>query len=60
MRPKTRLGWIAVSIVATVVYAVIVAEDPGTASALMLGYVGLLLTIFIVNELWKKPPHDRS
>jgi hypothetical protein len=59
MRPKTRLGWIAVSIVATFVYAVLVAQDPGTASALMLGYVGLLLTIFVANEIWKKP-NDRS
>jgi hypothetical protein len=54
MKPRTRLSWIAVVIVASAIYAVLVKKDPDVAQAVMLGYVGVLLTIFFLNEVWKK------
>jgi len=57
MKPRTRLRWIIVAIVASAVYAVLVAFDSHLAQAIMLGYVGLLLSIFFLNEVWQK--HDR-
>lgn len=57
MKPRTRLSWAVVLVVASIAYAVLVAADSDVAQALMLGYVGLLLTIFVANEVWKS--HDR-
>ena len=53
MKPNARLGWVAVILVGSAVYAILITKDPDIASAIMLGYVGVLLTIFIVNEIWK-------
>lgn len=55
MRPSTRLLWCLVVIVGSSLYAVLVATDPNIASAVMLGYVGVLLTIFVLNEVWRNP-----
>lgn len=53
MRSNARLGWSVAIIIVSAIYAVLVAKDPNTASALMLGYVAVLLTIFVINEVWK-------
>jgi ABC-type uncharacterized transport system permease subunit len=58
MAPKTRLFWSTVIIVGSVAYGTLVAVNPRVASAIMLGYIAALLTIFIVVDVWKKP-HDR-
>jgi len=55
MAPKTRLFWSAVLIVGSIVYGILVAANPRVASAIMLGYIAVLLTIFIVVDVWKKP-----
>ena len=55
MRPRTRLLWCAVLIVGSAGYAVLIAKDRGLAQTIMLGYIGLVLTIFAVNHLWRKP-----
>jgi pilus assembly protein TadC len=54
MLPNTRLILCAVIIIGSGLYALLVARDPDVASALMLGYVGVLLTIFVATEVWKK------
>lgn len=53
--PKARLAWIGVVLAGSAFYAVLIAYDPRVASAIALGYVAVLLTIFIVVEVWKKP-----
>lgn len=53
MRPSTRLIWISVVILMSSIYGIVVLVAPEVASALMLGYVGLLLTIITVCEVWK-------
>lgn len=54
MRPSVRLMWCAVMIVGSALYGILVAADPRIASAVALGYVAVLLTIFVANEIWKK------
>lgn len=54
MRPSVRLAWCAVMIVGSALYGILVASDPRIASAVALGYVAVLLTIFVANEIWKK------
>lgn len=54
MRPSTRLIWSIVIVIGSALYAVLVATDPNIASAIMLGYVGVLLTIFVLNEVWRR------
>lgn len=55
MTRRTRLSWILILIIGSAVYGLLVARDPETARTIMLGYIGLVLTIFVSNELWKKP-----
>jgi hypothetical protein len=54
MRPSTRLIWISVAILLSSFYGVLVLVAPETAAAVMLGYVGLLLSIFFACEVWKR------
>jgi cell division protein FtsW (lipid II flippase) len=42
-------------LVLSAAYAVLITKDPDVASAIALGYVALLLTIFAAVEIWKKP-----
>jgi hypothetical protein len=54
MRPNVRLGWSGFIVLGSIIYCILVIANPDIASALMLGYVGILLTVFFVNEVWKK------
>lgn len=58
MRPNTRLFWAAVMIFGSSLYGVLIFYNPRVASSIALGYIALILSIFIAIELWKKP-HDR-
>jgi hypothetical protein len=40
-------------IISSAIYAVLVVKDPDIAQATMLGYVAVLLTVFVTNEIWK-------
>jgi hypothetical protein len=53
------LWTIAVLIVFSATYAVIVKKDPGLGYAFALGYIALLLTVIVILTCWKKPPHDQ-
>lgn len=56
-RSSTRLSLIAVMLVSSAIYGVVVTQSPQTASAIALGYVAVLLTIFVLVEVWRH--HDR-
>lgn len=55
MTRRTRLSLIGLLIVWSAVYAALVAKDPELARTIVVGYIGGVLTIFVANELWKKP-----
>lgn len=59
MKPSTRLFWVAVIIVGSAMYAVFVSWDRQATIVVTLGYIAIVLTLFVINEVWKKP-HDRS
>ena len=51
--PRTRLMICAAVIVLSAGYGVLITKDPDFAQAIMLGYVGILLTIFVLVEVWR-------
>lgn len=53
VKPSTRLKICAAVILLSAGYAVLVAKDPDFAQTVMLWYVGLLLTIFVMVEVFK-------
>lgn len=57
MKPDLRLRLAAVAIMLSAAYGVLVVKDRDLANDVMLGYVGVLLTIFTLSEVWQK--HDR-
>jgi 1,4-dihydroxy-2-naphthoate octaprenyltransferase len=54
VKPKTRFTWALLLVVGSIMYGCIVAYDEELARTLMLGYIGLLLTIFVCVEVWKR------
>jgi uncharacterized membrane protein len=59
MKPSTRLIWCAVIIVGSAIYGLLIAYNPRVATAIMVGYIALLLTILVVIHVWKKPTNGR-
>lgn len=55
MKPETRLILVAVIIIGSSLYALLVVRDPSLASAVATGYVAIFLTIFTLINLWKRP-----
>jgi hypothetical protein len=55
MKPSTRLALIALIIVGSSLYALLVVRDPGLASAVATGYVAVFLSLFAIINLWKSP-----
>jgi|tagenome__1003787_1003787.scaffolds.fasta_scaffold20513553_2 hypothetical protein len=55
MTAKTRLGWIATIIILSSAYALLVKKDPSIAGAVAVGYIALILTLFLLLNFWKKP-----
>lgn len=55
MTRRTRLSLIGLLIIGSAVYAALVVKDPEYARTIMVGYIGVVLTIFVANELWKRP-----
>lgn len=54
MTPAKRLSFSFLIIIFSGGYGVLVVKDPDIASAVMLGYVAILLTAFVLIELWRK------
>jgi uncharacterized membrane protein len=59
MKPSTRLIWCAVIIVGSAIYGLLIAYNPRVATAIMVGYIALLLTILLSIHVWKRPPDGR-
>jgi ABC-type uncharacterized transport system permease subunit len=55
MTPNKRLWFIFVLIVLSAAYAVLVKTDQSLAYAVALGYIGIMLTILIITQCFKKP-----
>lgn len=55
MKANTRLALSLAVIVLSAIYAVLVTKNPALASAIASGYVAVLLTIFLLVNVWKKP-----
>lgn len=53
MRANARLAGSLIVILGSAIYGVLVAYNPELARTIMVGYIGLVLTIFVVNELWR-------
>lgn len=55
MKPKVRLFWCGVLILGSAVYALLINWSPRVAAAIMLGYIGVVLTVLALVEFWKAP-----
>ena len=55
MRPSTRLGLILFLLTGSMFYVTLIAVDESLARTVGIGYIGFVLTIFVANELWRKP-----
>lgn len=55
MTSDTRLKVSALMIVISALFGVIVAQSPSIAHDVMNGYVAMLLTLFVLVNVWKKP-----
>lgn len=54
MSLTTRLKLCALIIVVSVAYAVLVVHDPQIASAVSSFYVAMVLTVFVLTNVWKQ------
>jgi 1,4-dihydroxy-2-naphthoate octaprenyltransferase len=55
MTPNVRLRLIVATLALSTIYGVIVAQDQDLAQAIAVGYVAVLLTVFVLVNFWKKP-----
>jgi hypothetical protein len=55
MSPKLRLYLCAIIVALSGAYAVLIATDIELAKAVALGYIGLILTIFLLLNVWRRP-----
>lgn len=54
MRPRTRLWLCLAVIIFSALYGLLVTQAPELAHALITGYVALVLTIFVLCEVWQR------
>jgi hypothetical protein len=57
MKPSTRLFWVAVIIIGSALYTLLITWNRPLTTTLTVAYIAVILTIFVFNEVWKKPPH---
>lgn len=55
MTPRLRLWLCAVMILLSAGYAVLVAKNLEIAKAVALGYIGLMLTLLVIVNVWRRP-----
>lgn len=55
MRPSTRLFWVIVIIIGSALYAMLISYNRPLTTTLTVAYIAVVLTIFVFNEVWKKP-----
>jgi len=56
MGPNTRLRLSMLMIIFSAIYAVLIAKDRDLAEVVAVGYIALLLTVFVTVNIWKKHP----
>lgn len=54
MSASLRLLLCGILILVSAIYAVLVARDPATASAIAVGYVAVVVTVILAVSLWKR------
>lgn len=54
MGPNTRLRMSIFMIVFSMTYAILIVQDRDLAEVVAVGYIALLLTVFVVINTWKK------
>lgn len=54
MTPKTRLRLIAIMIMLSAIYAVLIVADRDLAGVIAVGYIAVILTVFVVVNAWKR------
>lgn len=57
MTPATRGKLIIGLLALSSTYALLVGWDPELARAVAVGYIALMLTVLVIVNVWKKPPH---
>lgn len=55
MKASLRLFIIAVMIVVSAMYGVLVTKSPAVASAAALWYCAAILTLFVLISVWRRP-----
>lgn len=55
MTRATRLSFAIFLIIGSAGFAALVSKDPELARTIAVGYIAVVLTIFVVDEIWKKP-----
>lgn len=53
MTPNTRLRLIAIMIMFSAIYAVLIVADRDLAGVIAVGYIALVLTVFVAVNAWK-------
>lgn len=53
MKLGTRLALVAVVIIGSACYAILIAKSPELGRTVALGYIAILLTILVTVNLWK-------
>jgi len=54
MKPSTRLFWVAVIIIGSAAYTLLISWNRPLTTTLTVAYIAVILTIFVFNEVWKK------
>lgn len=54
MTPKTRLRLIAIMLMLSAIYAVLIVADREIAGVIAVGYIAIILTVFVLVNAWKK------
>lgn len=57
MTPATRGKLIIGLLALSVVYALLVGWNLELARVIAVGYIALMLTVLVIVNIWKKPPH---
>lgn len=53
MTPNTRLRLVAIMIMLSAIYAVLIVADREIAGVIAVGYIAIILTVFVLVNAWK-------
>lgn len=55
MTPRTRLKWVGILLILSFGYGVLISISPALARTVAMGYIGIMLTVLVLVEVWKAP-----